>query len=332
MTPGAGFYATATELNELLGESTDGESIESGSNFGDDVVADGEYEPTEDTVRNASNVIRPVNGIPFVHEYSQVDINEVMVSLGCPETVLPNYINCESTPHDFFELFVDDEVIRDILVQTNLSYLSSHSHRLAENMMSGSTDRVDYVFNPFVAADIKTFLGIQLYQGINQLPKEKHYFRKELLNVDPPMADFMSYTKWCDLKRHLSFPDAELVEPYQYSTTEYNYSHSSASLDWFMKEMNTKFPKYVKPSKTLSVDESISLCKNRCSFTKRYRHKPIPEGITCYPLCDSVCNYCLSIILNNNDRGDTRNAPVMTSVFSDLVNIAGIQHCWYSTR
>ena len=80
-----------------------------------------------------------------------------MVRLGCPETVLPNHINCESTPLDFFELFVDDEVIRDILVQTKLSYLSSHSHRLARTMMSGSTDRVDYVFNPFVAADAATY-------------------------------------------------------------------------------------------------------------------------------------------------------------------------------
>ena len=115
----------------------------------------------------------------------------------------------------------------------------------------------------------------------------------------------MSYDKWLLLKHHFAIPLIHLDNKWKYVAEDYPTNHSSADMNWCLENLNTKFKQCINTGSVISMDESMELCKTRCTFTKRMKNKPIGEGLRVYMACDSSANYCVGIVMDNLDRGKT---------------------------
>ncbi len=138
--------------------------------------------------------------------------------------------------------------------------------------------------------------------GLCRLPHEKMYFYSCLKKMVPPFAGVMQYTRWLVIKRNFRIPSITLEDNWKYMSHEYSFNHPSLQFNWYLHHFNTNSAKYIKIGETVALDESMALCKTRCSFTKKMKSKPINLGFRNFTTACSHSNICISLILDNKDR------------------------------
>ncbi|KAG1682704.1 PiggyBac transposable element-derived protein 3 [Nymphon striatum] len=165
---------------------------------------------------------------------------------------LNEFANC-NTATDFFLKFMDEEIINDLVFQTNL-YATQGSRR----------------FKPVSRDEFLSFLGINMLMGYHNLPSWRNYWSTAAdLHVDI-VKDTMSRNRFGEILSNLHANDNS-IRPNECADKLYK-------LRPFIDQLNNNFKLLYHLDQIVSIDESMILFKGRSSIKQYNPMKPIKRG------------------------------------------------------
>ena len=209
------------------------------------------------------------------------------------------------TVEDFFKLYITEEMIDHLVVQTNL-YARQFLDKEKDNLKPHS--RV-HEWKPTDRAEMLTFLAILILMGIVHKPRLPMYRSTNSILATPIFNQVMRRDRFLLLVRFFHFAD----------NTKYNPADPDRDKLYKIREVinmiKDRCGKMYAPGKSLSMDESLVLFKGRLSFKQYISSKRARFGIKLYQLC-TFNGILLNFILyhGNLEPGliSLENCPLIT--------------------
>ncbi|CAH1960999.1 unnamed protein product [Acanthoscelides obtectus] len=170
-------------------------------------------------------------------------------------------------PYDFFKIFLSDELLDLIVLETNRYARQCENKPLAVNSRlhrRRDTNRVE----------ITTFFGIVMYMGLARLPKMTDYWSKNPLYSNKVSCK-MSRNRFELLLRVLHFNDNEIIDK----------NDRLGKLSPLLENLTNKFKEVYVPEKSVCIDETLVPFRGRLSFRQYIKNKRFKFGIKLYKLC-----------------------------------------------
>lgn len=171
-------------------------------------------------------------------------------------------------PIHIFQLFFNDILFQTIATNTNLYA----AHKRAKKELPEGKGRK---WTDVTVQDIKCWLGIVIYMGVVQLGAVRDYWRRDGLFPSHDISDYMSQTRFEDIKRylHITPPDTAAYD----STSKRRLWHQK--VDPLLNQLRHASQAYRVPSSNIAIDEAIIRCTGRSQDTYKTPFKPIPQGL-----------------------------------------------------
>ncbi|KAG0431254.1 PiggyBac transposable element-derived protein 4 [Dictyocoela muelleri] len=167
-------------------------------------------------------------------------------------------------------------------------------------------------------SELKTFVAINIYMGIDKKPELKNYWIKCTNTYGSKFVQQnMSYSRYTEINKCLSL-----------SSIKKGFKHEKRDIDDSTKKiinyLNELFNSLYSPNQELSIDEGICKYQGRYSFKTYMPNKPIKVGMKFYILADSKTSFVL------NFRLYTRKYLSIKDTVQDLLkNHTGKNHTLY---
>lgn len=278
---GAGSGSDAEPSQE--GVAVDGMAQEVTAQTESDVVMDLPPELTErlrhiDSACDAS-ICRLLPADRFSFNWS----NDLAAFQGVRETFTgipgPTFQFMDMEPVDVFLKFWDDAIMDMIVAETN---------RYAEAHQAGVTQAARSTrWKPTNRAELYTFFGLMMHQGLNPLTVEKEYWvSQSFVTAMPNWRTVISYDRWILLKKFLHFADNS-KRPESLSTE----GRKLFKIQPIVDHLNSKFQTLYLPNQNIALDESLLKWHGHLSFIQKIATKAAKAGIKSYELCESQTGY-----------------------------------------
>ena len=189
----------------------------------------------------------------------------------------------EDNPLAYLQLFMTDEVIEKIVVETNRYQQQQDA---AHRRFSRSR-----MWEPVTSADIWRFLGLIILQGVVGKPLQKWYWTTNKLLATPFFGTIMSEYKFSLIMRYLHFANNEDFD---------ETSHPAPKLKkiWDIYQLILKnFQRSYVPERDICIDESLMAYKGRLSWIQYIASKRARFGIKSFMLCESSSGYIWNSVL-----------------------------------
>ncbi|XP_071750096.1 piggyBac transposable element-derived protein 3-like [Lepeophtheirus salmonis] len=168
--------------------------------------------------------------------------------------------HAEESMHDIFSLFFTDDIISQIVEQTNL---------FAQRDKNALTFSVD-------AREMRKFLGLLIMSGYHCLPSEKDYWRTADDMEAPIFSKVMSRDRFRIIKKYLHISDNE------------NLAHSKVAKNFPLFDMlRNNCQQFGVFHEQLSIDESMAPYRGLHSAKQFIKSKPVWFGYKLWMLCSS---------------------------------------------
>lgn len=174
-------------------------------------------------------------------------------------------------PIDFFNLFVTEELINTMVLETN-KYATQEINK--HRPLRRSSHLKDW--NPINADDMRNFLGILLHMGCVKLPTFGHYWLKNELYGFSAFSKVMSRNKFQLMLRFWHFVDNENLP-----------NTRLGKIMLLVDQLNNTMTTIYTPNRMVSIDESIMLWRGRLIFRQYIKNKKHKYGVKFYELCES---------------------------------------------
>ncbi|XP_069128976.1 piggyBac transposable element-derived protein 4-like [Argopecten irradians] len=186
--------------------------------------------------------------------------------------VLPENFDTETaTAKDYFDLVFKPEIMPKIVESTN-GYAEWRSRQ---------NDRQDQAWYEITENELNAYLGINIFMGINQLPFYKDYWSKDQFIGNEGIKSVMTVNRY------------EKVTKY-FHVNDRNHEDVNDKLNKVRPVIdmaNESFKSSYKPSKNVSVDETMIKWTGRLSHKQYLPAKPIKRGIKVWMQCDADTAY-----------------------------------------
>ncbi|OXA45417.1 piggyBac transposable element-derived protein 4 [Folsomia candida] len=203
------------------------------------------------------------------HEYFFSEASEFMD----PERFVQDVeINGTSTPYSILRKFMTDEVIREIIHQTNLY----------------AVQRKIPQWKHLTVAEFWNFLALHVLTGIVQKPSLKDYWSINMLISTHYFGDTMSRNRFLQILRGLHFVNIE--DPDLDTTNRFH------KLGTILPDIVNNFRRAVNPGEFLTLDEELMPFRGRLSFRQYNPKKRGRFGIESFLLMDAEKKYVLDIL------------------------------------
>ena len=235
-------------------------SQERGSDSDVELYASEEEEESDESCdeESATEESRP-NTLQWSSTLRQIDIEQFSISLGPTRDLGEN-----ATAKDFFNVFIDDAYI-DEIVRHTVAYARSKG---------------DQTFTT-TRAEISAYLGLNILIGIHELPQLAMYWdSKEFIGVEGfkktiPKHCFMTLEKYL-----------HLVDP-----TSEDRNDLLCKVRPLVTRLERGFAEAYTPGKNITVDEGLVKFNGRLSFKQFMPMKPDKFGIKVWLLADADTYY-----------------------------------------
>ncbi|CAG5026348.1 unnamed protein product [Parnassius apollo] len=167
-------------------------------------------------------------------------------------------VSSESKAIDFLSLFLDDEFLTYIVLETN-KHAADVLMKPGVGLKSRITDWKDTS-----VAEMKLFFGIILHMGIIRLNRLTDYWKKDRLFNIPIFRQYMSRNRFLLLFRCLHFSSSSLG--------------GLSKVDELIKRFNDKMNDLICAQKELSLDESMILYRGRLLFRQYIKTRSTNMG------------------------------------------------------
>ncbi|XP_068129742.1 piggyBac transposable element-derived protein 4-like [Hyperolius riggenbachi] len=187
----------------------------------------------------------------------------------------------DMTPLDYFQLFLTESFLQDIVDQTNI-YAEQFS-------AANPTAYYTFKWKPTTVPELKVFLGLTFNMGLTHKPQLRLYWCKDSIHSMPIYQATMTRGRYEQLMRFLHFNNnANAVK------------RSDPSFDRLFKlrpllnHLNQKFPEVYMPGREIVVDESLVPFHGRLAMKQYIPSKRARYGVKLYKLCESGTGYTYS--------------------------------------
>ncbi|GBN19516.1 PiggyBac transposable element-derived protein 3 [Araneus ventricosus] len=159
----------------------------------------------------------------------------------------------KTLPTDFFLTFLDDEIISNIVFQTNL-----YSNKKQRNI------------KPISKEEFYGFLGLNMLFSYHRLPRVRNYWSSDIDYSVPVVPDTYFVKEYFQILGNLHVNDNEVI-PKQNTDRLYKIRP-------LMDKLNKNLQSLRMPHQTQSIDESMILFKGRSTLKQYNPKKPIKRG------------------------------------------------------
>ncbi|XP_042217412.1 uncharacterized protein LOC121863017 [Homarus americanus] len=183
------------------------------------------------------------------------------------------------TPEQCLELFLDLDMINEIVIHTN-SAISAISEKVSTKNATVEETSVD---------EIKALIGILIFSGCR---RDNHLSTAEMWNTQvgsPLYQAAMSERRFSFLLECLCFDEAA-------TRRERSKTDKLAPIRQLWNEFLTKCQKSYVPGETLTVGEQLLPFHGQCGFCVNFANKPAKYGIKLSVICDAKSKYMLNAI------------------------------------
>lgn len=220
---------------------------------------------------------------------------------------LPNFIRHRASlsPYEAFNLLFTDELLSDIVFQTNL-YAEQTFQAKGKAYSQTNVD------------ELKTFLGINILMGIKNYPSYRDHWSSVPDLHDPYISKLMRVHRFGWILSNLHLNNNSIMPV-----------HGSANFDKLYKvrplldQLKTNFQSCLQPHEKIAVDESMIKFKGRSSLKQYLPKKPIKRGYKVWVLADET-GYCWNFDIYTGKTGDQTEknlgARVVKSLAAPLTN------------
>ena len=238
---------------------------------------------------------------------------------------IPNSIDAESTPLDFFSLFWTDEIWNLLVDETNKQAL----HILANNPRHLSAKNIQK--KPITLDEMKAFFGLRgtMEMLINK-DRYAQYWRSKDINLTytPGFPETMARDRFLAIWSCL-----HCVDENDATVDKTDKIYKSRPVFNIILE---NFQYYYVAYCHMSLDEGMIPTKNKLSFRQYIKDKPIRWGIKTFLLCDSRNGYICNAEVYTGRRDDATVIPDL-GVTGNLVvrlcaNHTGQNYSLYTDR
>lgn len=219
---------------------------------------------------------------------------------------VPDFIKAmnDCTPFKVFQLFLSDELLDDIVYQTNLY---AHQKHLVSGKKFISTD----------LHEIKVFLGINILMGIKRLPSYRDYWSSDTDLHDYFISNLMPVNRfgWLLTNLHLN-NNADMPKRIDPSFDKLY------KLRPFLSSLQESFRRCLNLHEHVAVDESMIRFKGRSSLKQYMPKKPIKRGFKVWILADQTgYAWAFDIYTGKSIEGVKKNlgSVVVKSLCKDII-------------
>ena len=195
---------------------------------------------------------------------------------------LPAYIHTSSsTPCDYFRMFLDKEVFRDIARHTN-----NYAKFKQEMKRTVSPSYVDKHWQETNGDEIQAFIALNIVMGLSPSRRIRHYWSKNKFLRNEGVASVMTCQRFEKLSEYFHVSDRRGEAP-----------RGSANFDcWYkvrpiLERLQVLFPMMMRPCKNQSIDEGLQPFKGRDRKIQYCPDKPRKRGFKFWIRCDADTGY-----------------------------------------
>ena len=231
-----------------------------------DIKENGDQDSSRGRPSNVS-----LNDFEWSSVRSDIDIPSFSQAVG-PANVMPR----ESLAVDFFQLFVDNRMLGNILRETN---------RYACQLLQARNKDVRS-WKEVSLEELKAFLGLLIAMSIHRLPSLRDYWSSDWVLGVPEFAKVIPRNRFLDIWNNLHLCDNSKMP----QRGEPNFDKLFKVRE-FLNDLNTNFRINYNPHREQAVDEAMIKYKGRTSLKQYMPMKPIKRGIKMWCRADSTNGY-----------------------------------------
>jgi len=180
------------------------------------------------------------------------------------------------TPLGFFQLFFSDDLLQQIVDNTN-AYADL---RLANRSLQPHSVWKDW--SHVSIEELKAYFGVIFNMALNDKPGIFDYFSTQWLDVMPFFCEVFSRRRFLQIHwmLHVSAPDTVAMN-----------RNRARKVENIVKHMKEKCLEYFFPGPDIAIDETTVAFKGRVAFRMYNPQKPTKWGLRVYVLADSDTGY-----------------------------------------
>ena len=212
--------------------------------------------------------------------YTSIDADLIKIpfTVSNPGINLPN----EGTYDNelaFFQLFFSDNVISEIVQETN-----RYAKEKIQKSLPLPKRSIWNNWNDTTLEEMKAILGVVLNMGLNPKCEMKEYFSKQWLDKMPFFVETFSRNRFFQLYWMLHLQQS-IGQGFRGDKVKNLVDH-----------INSKCLEYFVPNEHISVDESTIGFKGRVMWKCYNPNKPTKWGLRVYTMCDSASAYITAFV------------------------------------
>ena len=267
--------ANRRRLEDIFNESSDDEEF---AGFGGSDIEVGNVETSSDEDSDSDNDEERQNVNPYdvvwTDVFGAVDIEEFTNEVG---PVLPDGFDvATATPLDYFLLFLPNAMISDMTRYTNEYYewrVEQPDHN--ENESRTWSDMTD--------AEMKAYIGMNIYMGVNSLPRYDMYWSKDEFIGNEGIKRVMTCNRYEIISKYFHVSDRR-AEPEVCEDKLYKVRP-------LMDTVRNNFRDIYHVHREGTIDEAMIAFQGRLSYKQYMPAKPIKRGIKVWMRCDATNAY-----------------------------------------
>lgn len=207
-------------------------------------------------------------------------------------------------PIDYFEQYVNDDLITIMVTETN-----RNAEQVISKIRMNRSSRL-HDWRPTSPEEIKKFIGILLWMGLHPLPRISDYWTKKIIYKNQVASKVMSRNRFQLLLRFWHFNNNENME----------VEGRIAKLSPLISHLNNVFKSKKSSGEVIVIDESMIPFRGRLLFRQYLPAKTHKYGVKIFKICDSTgYTYKLKIYMGKG-TGTDDNMSLASSVVMELAH------------
>ena len=184
--------------------------------------------------------------------------------------VLPETDASGIKPIDIYNLILTEDIVSMIVTETN-----RYAQQVIDDSQLTRRSRL-HAWKDTNNAEIRKYIGIVIYMGLNPKPEIALYWSKSILYADPFVPNLMTRERFELLYRFLHFTDN--TAPHDDQDGLYKFTPLGDSII-------SRFQTVYKPGSEIVIDESMICFRGRLGIRQYVPGKSHKYGVKLYKLC-----------------------------------------------
>uniref|UniRef100_A0A1I8H3C2 DDE_Tnp_1_7 domain-containing protein n=1 Tax=Macrostomum lignano TaxID=282301 RepID=A0A1I8H3C2_9PLAT len=208
-----------------------------------------------------------------------------------PSIDLPE--NPDESMAEFLSIFLTEEFLTSLVTWTNERMWLSVREFQQESAETGEEELPAGLsaLKPCCVAEMKKFLGMVLFMGINSKPTIRHYWSTDVMYRNPYFQQAESLPRWRFLQLLAYFRC--------YDCREFDINDPLCKVRPFLDLISRICRETYRPEQDVAIDETLILYKGRLLLKQYIPSKKAKYGIKLYCLTESTTGYLWNFLLHS---------------------------------